>query len=856
MPRAEPGHAGVLALFGAVLTVLLVSAAGEQPLRAAAPPVAVRWQGLVGAPRVPISVGQHMLVVLKVRSLADRVAETPSLATPSREEAWTSSVLSQQDLLLARIALQGVDVRPDFRFSRVLAGFSAELDARALALIERDAAVQGVYPMRLAYPASLTSNSLGRKGVATSLGNAQLSLPGFDGRGVTIALLDTGVDRVHPSLLGTIADGIDIVDAGGDASPQAPPGRPTELERHGTELAGILAGDRGPAGTNGIATGASILPIRVAGWQPDAHGGWAIYARADQVIEGLERAVDPNADGDAHDAARVALVGVAAPFAGFADDPLARAVSGALKLGTLVVAPAGNDGPAGPGFGSIAGPGGAPDALTVGAADTRVQTQRVQVSLRSGLEVVLARTLPLTGEFAPSRPLQGAIVAPGLTHPRADFGVLESYFTGGGLSLVAGHIALVPAGSAPADTARNAALAGATAVVLYGAALPAGGVALDEAAAVPVIAIPAAAASKLLSALSAGASTVAAIGPARDAANSNAADVASFSSTGLAFDGRVKPDVVMSGVGVATAEPGLADDGSPRFGTLSGTSAAAAAVAGAAAVLAQARPRLSADALRGVLVGTASPLLGQPIVGQGAGLVSLGRAAAAEVAADPTTLALGNARDASWKTSTSVTVHNISTRPLHVRITVERSAEGAAAVLFRATPDVLTLRAGAQRSVRIVAGAASEPSGVAPSTGSLVITPIGGSPVRVPWAVTFERTAASLLGPLALSSRTFVPSDTAPALLSFQAGGIGTSAAVDDIEPVSLLRLDLLRADGSFVGTLLTLRDLLPGRYAFGLTGRGPSGKVLAAGDYAIRVTAVSSLAGPQSRNQVAFAIK
>ncbi|MHB8641670.1 MAG: S8 family serine peptidase [Gaiellaceae bacterium] len=856
MRRAEPGHAGVLALFGATLTVLLVSAAGEQPLRAAAPPVSVRWEGLVGAPRATVAVGQRMLVVLKARSLADRVAATPSRATPSREQAWTSSALAQQDLLLARIALQGVEIRPDFRFSRVLVGFSAELDARAVALLERDQAVQGVYPMRVAYPASLTSNTLERKAVASSLGNAQLSLPGYDGRGITIALLDTGVDRVHPSLLGTVADGIDVVTAGGDASPQAPPGRPLDVERHGTELAGILAGDRGPAGTNGVATGATVLPIRVAGWQPDARGGWAIYARTDQLIEGIERAVDPNADGDAHDAVRVALVGVAAPFAGFADDPLARAVSGALKLGTLVVAPAGNDGTAGPGFGSIAGPGGAPDALTVGAADTRARVQRVQVSLRRGLEIVLARTLPLIGELAPARPLHGAIVAPVLAHPRADFATLTSYFTAGGLSLVAGRIALVPAGDAPADTARNAALAGATAVVLYGAPLPPGGVALDEETAVPVVSIPAAAASKLLSALSAGASTVAAIGPARDAANASVASVASFSSTGLAFDGRVKPDVVMSGVGIATAEPGSADDGSPRYGTVSGTSAAAAAVAGAAAVLAQARPRLSADALRGVLVGTAAPLPGQPIVAQGAGLVSLGRAAAAELAADPTTLALGNARDESWKTSTSVVVHNVSTRPLRVRVTVERSAEGAAAVLFHARPDVLTLRPGAERTVRIDVGAASAPTGVAASTGTIVLTPAGGSPVRVPWVVTFEHGTPSLLGALALSTRTFAPSDDAPALLSFQAGGVGSGAVGDEIEPVSLLKLDLLQADGSFVGTLLTLRDLLPGRYSFGLTGRGPSGKLLAKGAYEIRVTAVPSLAGPVSSKQLTFAIK
>ena len=86
-------------------------------------------------------------------------------------------------------------------------------------------------------------------------------------------------------------------------------------------MAGLLVGVGGPAGLSGVATGASILPIRVAGWQLDATGRWALFSRSDEVIAGLERAVDPNDDGDAHDAARVALVSLAAPFAGFADGP-------------------------------------------------------------------------------------------------------------------------------------------------------------------------------------------------------------------------------------------------------------------------------------------------------------------------------------------------------------------------------------------------------------------------------------------------------------------------------------------------------------------------------------------------------
>ena len=104
----------------------------------------------------------------------------------------------------------------------------------------------------------------------------------------------------------------------------------------------------GPAGIHGVAPGAMVLPIRVAGWQPDADGGVSVYGRTDQVLAGLEAAVDPNADGDAHDAVRIALVGVVEPFASFPDAPLATAAAGALALDTLVVAPAGNDGPAGP----------------------------------------------------------------------------------------------------------------------------------------------------------------------------------------------------------------------------------------------------------------------------------------------------------------------------------------------------------------------------------------------------------------------------------------------------------------------------------------------------------------------------
>src|SRR5581483_2798114 len=92
-----------------------------------------------------------------------------------------------------------------------------------------------------------------------------LGISGVDGRGVTIALLDTGVDRSVPYLRGRVLPGIDIL--GGDPAAVAAPDPldSTQVEQHGTEMAGLLAGGGGPSGLSGVATGASVLPIRVAG---------------------------------------------------------------------------------------------------------------------------------------------------------------------------------------------------------------------------------------------------------------------------------------------------------------------------------------------------------------------------------------------------------------------------------------------------------------------------------------------------------------------------------------------------------------------------------------------------------------
>jgi hypothetical protein len=800
---------------------------------------ASRWRGLVGAPRVQAAVGQRVLVVLRAPSLAERVAAAGGRASDGDERHWSASAFAAQQQLLSDLERKGVQIKPDFRYTRTINGFSALLDARAVALLERTPGVDGIYPVRAAYPASVSRSVL--FGGAAGAWRAQTaSLGTFAGSGVTIALLDTGVDLRKPYLHGHVLDGVDLVSSGADAAARAKPSDPAVVETHGTEMAGLLVGEGGPDGLNGVAPAATLLPIRVAGWQASLSGDWAVYARTDQILAGLEHAVDPNGDGDAHDAARVILIPLDEPFGAFADSPLARAVQGAQRLDSLVVVPAGNDGPAGPAFGSVGGPGGAAAALTVGALDGRPAMPDVRLVARTGLSVVLDRVVPLAGAVAPRQPLVLRVAGPrrgGRFYDRTS------------VSTVAGKAVVAPAGADPAATARAAVRAGAAAVLLYGQDLPPGALGLDEGVSVPVLSIPAAAAPTLLA-------HPAEVALSQRPAGRGAHGLAPFSSWGLAFDGSVKPEVVAPGVGAVTAEPGVNADGTPAFGTVTGTSAAAAVTAGAAALLFEARPGLSAPLARSLLVGTASAVRG-PAAGRGAGAVDVQAAAAAEVAAIPATISFGRGGGDGWTGEQTLRLRNVSTRPVTVFVGDSRGGRGPLAVTVR--PRRVQLEPGGAAEVEVSARVTQYP-GAGAVLGALAVTVLGGRTTRVPWsAVVPPRTTAApeLLGALKLDATRTRPTERAPAVLTFRAGRVaeGATGAVA-VEPVLRLDLVLENAAGREIGVLARLRDLLPGRYAFGVTGRGPAGRVLPSGTYRLRLVAWPTGGGNPTVGSIRFAIR
>jgi hypothetical protein len=497
--------------------------------------------------------------------------------------------------------------------------------------------------------------------------------------------------------------------------------------------------------------------------------------------------------------------------------------------------------PPGPGFGTVAAPAAASEALAVGTLDARRELLEADAVLRVGDETVLEEPVRVLGGAGSAGALRFEVAAatgPTLAEPDRAEGeaaagdVLADFFDTNGVSLVAGKAVVVdPEQGAVERRARNAAEAGAAAVLVEGTNLPAGALDLEDGVGVPVVAVPADAGQRARE----GGATLD-LSATRALANAELMNVAAFSSGGVAFDGRLKPDLVAPGVGLVTA-----DAGGQGFATVTGSSAAAAVVAGAAALLAEARPTLTALDLKSVLVGSGGRLMranvGLPVTAQGGGLVDPMHAATAELAVEPATLAFGRADGGDWSAAASLTIRNISSRPLTMSFGLVPDAE-AAELQFSADPAQLTLEPGAAEDISFgVSSPGEEPP--AGAGGVIVVSAEGAQPVRVPWAIARrEADRAPLVGEVQLSHHEFSPSDGAPVVLAFRAGRVDDALDGEMIEPVGLLELELWTAAGRRLGVLARLRDVLPGRYAFGLTGRGPHGKVLADGVYVLRLRA------------------
>ncbi|MEW6723318.1 MAG: S8 family peptidase [Bacillota bacterium] len=174
---------------------------------------------------------------------------------------------------------------------------------------------------------------------------------GLTGRGVTVAVIDTGVD-LHPDLVRPTNRIIGFHDFTGTGHKKS-----YDDNGHGTHVAGIVAGNGRRSGGRyrGMAPEATILSIKVL----DSTGG----GRFSQVIQGLQTAIETQREYGTR-VVCLSLGGTA--IMPPEEDPVCRAVQRAVASGLVVCIAAGNDGPS---PGSVSTPGTSPEAITVGASN-------------------------------------------------------------------------------------------------------------------------------------------------------------------------------------------------------------------------------------------------------------------------------------------------------------------------------------------------------------------------------------------------------------------------------------------------------------------------------------------------------
>ncbi|MCK1817410.1 S8 family serine peptidase, partial [Streptomyces sp. XM4011] len=141
------------------------------------------------------------------------------------------------------------------------------------------------------------------------------------GEGITVAVIDSGVDPTLPELQGQVLDGTDLT-----ADPQ---GAHVDTDGHGTEMAALIAGTGEGSGIQGLAPGVEILPIRVTygGVTNDISGRWA---------EAISYAAESGA--------RVVNISQGSLDGERASQDMAEALAMAARHDMLIFASSGNDG--------------------------------------------------------------------------------------------------------------------------------------------------------------------------------------------------------------------------------------------------------------------------------------------------------------------------------------------------------------------------------------------------------------------------------------------------------------------------------------------------------------------------------
>lgn len=486
-----------------------------------------------------------------------------------------------------------------------------EIDANELGVLANDRAVTRVTPTG-DYKRNLTET-------VPYIGAETLKGLGVTGKGVRVAVIDSGIDYTHASLGGegtaaayeaawgtsasdprnTTTDGLfptdkviggyDFVGEAWTGDPGSPPLAPdpdpiaapdqSTFGGHGTHVADIIAGK------NGVAPDAKLYAIKACAVPTSRCSGIAL-------MQAMEFAIDPNGDGDTSDRADIINMSLGSTYGQPFDDDLSAAVDRATKLGAFTVASAGNSSDKPFVTGS---PAAAVTALSV--AQTAVPSAVVDLLTIVSPAVTPADRGAIHQSWSPN--LTEAVTAPVVYTPSNALGCTP--FPAGSLE---GVIALVNRGTCTfADKIRNIQAGGALIGIIGmvdGTAPFDGAYADGTPITIPGYMISLADANAIRSG-----ATV------RFDPEHNfplISSVTSTSSRGPMFeDFRIKPEIGAPGASVS-AMSGTGNQ-SDAFG---GTSGAAPMVSGAAALLKELYPTIAPQRLKQLLINNAETGIEQP----------------------------------------------------------------------------------------------------------------------------------------------------------------------------------------------------------------------------------------------------
>jgi len=419
---------------------------------------------------------------------------------------------------------------------------------------------------------------------------------GYDGSGIVVSIIDTGIDLNHPDLEGQIIGGYDFVD--NDEIPE-------DTNGHGTQVAGIIASN---GNLKGIAPNSKILMYKVS------EDGESVPSHL--IIKAIEKSIEDNAD----------IINISLGI-NQTNTKIDQVVNKAVKNNIFVVTAAGNFGPE---LSTIGSPGINPNAITVGATFNNVTSSLVSTF---EIEDKTFNVFPMVGTQALTEPITSQIIFG--KYGRAN-DLLEND--------VEGSILLIERGSDIeneiiyfSDKEKNAANVGARAIIVYNnepgiffgeliheyvdegyePTIPALSVSRDDGLIIKEI-------------LQSGTKGTLDVFYHPDF-------VAYFSSRGPVSPFYIKPDLVAPGAFINTT------DINGEYKISSGTSFAAPHVAGTAALILQKNPELTPQELKSILMTTSEIVYDQfddrfPIEVSGNGRIDVSKAINAELIIMPPNL--------------------------------------------------------------------------------------------------------------------------------------------------------------------------------------------------------------------------